>query len=198
MGTELFKGDNMNTNDYYYVGVNAEGDKVWLEKPSWDCGWYWGFGYLQTMSGNRSPSNARDISSHTHWNSSVQDSRKNAYDWFVSEFGKPTTDIFNTPVKKETGVKMCRFTNKQVWTLCELMESAYTLRTAAELYGRGGSFLSTNPLANEIKNTREVTRINSKLLPAIFAEIGKIFDEADKAKEPSKPIRGNGWVKPKK
>ena len=29
----------MNTEDYYLIGKDNEGKRVWLEKPSWDCGW---------------------------------------------------------------------------------------------------------------------------------------------------------------
>lgn len=34
------------TNKGMLLGVNKDGQKVWLSEPSWDCGWYWGFGYL--------------------------------------------------------------------------------------------------------------------------------------------------------
>ena len=88
---------------------------------------------------------------------------------------------------------MCRFTDQQLWTLCELMATAYTLRETAEVQLRGKSNYGENPCAKVIKNTREAKRINSKVLPAIFAEIGKIFDEADKAEKPSKPFQGIGW-----
>lgn len=183
----------MNTEDYYLIGKDNEGKRVWLEKPSWDCGWYWGFGYLRTMQGNREPSKARDIDSHTHWDSSVAESHKNAHDWFVDTFGKPTTDIFGNKVKAEKGTRMCRFTDQQLWTLCELMATAYTLKETADVLGHGKSNYGENPCAKVIKNTREAKRINSKVLPAIFAEIGKIFDEADKAEKPSKPFQGIGW-----
>ena len=188
----------MNTEQYYLVGTNEDNQKVWLEKPKWECGWYWGFGYLQTMSGNREPSKAKDIESHTHWDSSVHDSKKNAFDWFVSQFGKTTTDIFDSPVKREKGVKYCRFTNKQLWRLCELMDTVYTLREAAEVLGRGKSHYGENPCQDIIMSTDECDRINSKVLPAIFIEIGKIFDEADKVETPSKPIQGSGWIAPKR
>lgn len=36
---------------------NIGGEMVWLTKHSWDCGWYWGFGYI----GNRNM--------HTHFDS---------------------------------------------------------------------------------------------------------------------------------
>lgn len=189
----------MNTNDYYYLGRDIKTKrKIWLQKPSWDCGWYWGFGFLQAMQGDREPSKARDIDCHTHWDSRVAESHTNAHDWFIATFGKPTTDMWGNPNKAKKGVQMCRFTDKQVWTLCELMKTAYTLRETAEVLGRGKSNYSENPCVKVIKNTREAKRINSKVLPAIFAEIGKIFDEADKVAEPSKPIRGAGWSEPKK
>lgn len=28
---------------HYLLGINKEGKHIWLEEPSWDCGWYWGF-----------------------------------------------------------------------------------------------------------------------------------------------------------
>lgn len=32
-------------NEKIYLG-KFKGDKLWIEKHSWDCGWYWGFGYV--------------------------------------------------------------------------------------------------------------------------------------------------------
>ena len=28
-----------------FIGT-VDGEKIYLSAPSWDCGWYWGFGYL--------------------------------------------------------------------------------------------------------------------------------------------------------
>ena len=52
--------------EVYLLGRDNEGIKYWLEEPKWDCEWYWGFGYIETYSGNRKPSIAIDISSHQH------------------------------------------------------------------------------------------------------------------------------------
>jgi len=52
--------------DIYLLGVDTEGQNVWLEAPSWDCGWYWGFGYVERYTNNANPSKAKDITSHTH------------------------------------------------------------------------------------------------------------------------------------
>ena len=27
---------------HYLLGINRDGEYVWLEKESWDCDWYWG------------------------------------------------------------------------------------------------------------------------------------------------------------
>ena len=32
-----------------YLG-KLDGEKVWLEPPSWDCGWYWGYGYIHNKN----------------------------------------------------------------------------------------------------------------------------------------------------
>ena len=32
----------------YLLGKDAEGVKYWLEEASWDCNWYYGFGYIET------------------------------------------------------------------------------------------------------------------------------------------------------
>lgn len=51
----------------YLIGINEYDEKVFLEEPSWDCGWYWGFGYLETYTNNRQITRSRDICSHSHF-----------------------------------------------------------------------------------------------------------------------------------
>lgn len=53
--------------DIYLLGRDKYGTFYWLEAPSWNCGWYWGFGYVETYTNNRSPKNSKDISSHSHF-----------------------------------------------------------------------------------------------------------------------------------
>ncbi len=52
--------------DIYLLGRDNDGINYWLEAPSWDCDWYWGFGYVEPYTNNSNPSKARDISSHQH------------------------------------------------------------------------------------------------------------------------------------
>ena len=36
--------------DAYLLGKDDQGIQYWLESPSWDCDWYWGFGYVETYT----------------------------------------------------------------------------------------------------------------------------------------------------
>lgn len=58
--------------EIYLLGKDEYGTNYWLEAPSFDCGWYWGFGYVETYTNNNSPSNSKDISSHSHIDSSFK------------------------------------------------------------------------------------------------------------------------------
>lgn len=66
----------MNTLSNYptkiYIGKH-ENEKIYLTAPSWDCGWYWGFGYL----GNN----------NNHYHVDGLEKGKNMYDGFIEHFG---------------------------------------------------------------------------------------------------------------
>lgn len=65
--------------EVYLIGINEDGEKVFLEEPSWDCGWYWGFGYLETYTNNRQITRSRDIQSHSHFQDFDENSSLNPY-----------------------------------------------------------------------------------------------------------------------
>ena len=54
---ELIKKEKI--GEKYLLGINKEGQRVYLTEAKWDCKWYWGFGYI-SMPG-----------CHTHWNSEI-------------------------------------------------------------------------------------------------------------------------------
>lgn len=60
----------------YLLGV-VNGEKIYLSPPSWNCGWYWGFGYL----GNKN--------CHYHLNRINRD--KNLYEALKEHFGDTLT-----------------------------------------------------------------------------------------------------------
>ena len=141
----------------FLLGKDQEGKLRWLEAPSWDCGWYWGFGYVESYTNNENPSRAKDICEHTHFSSLFLNGEKMAYDAF-NEFFK------ETPLKED-----------EVWKLLELFQTAYTLRRSAEVFNLGGSHFTTNPCKDILKNKEMEDKINKELLPAVFKEIEKIL-----------------------
>ena len=44
----------------YLLGTDEDGIKYWLKAPSWDCDWYWGFGYIETKDSHQHANNFMD------------------------------------------------------------------------------------------------------------------------------------------
>ena len=156
--------------EHYLLGKYKDGTLFYLKKPSWDCGWYWGFGYITTYTNNKSPEKSRDISSHSHFDGLL--GKQEVYNfekqtWQLSEYAHKLSD--NKEIAKIV------LTENEDWTLCELVRTAYILKETAETLGRGGSHLTKNPCADIIKNEDEVKRINAIVLPAIFKEIENLL-----------------------
>jgi len=160
------------SKDIYLLGKNIDGEYVWLEGAKWDCNWYWGFGYIETYTNNKNPHLSRDISSHSHWDSSIigkhdyYDSEKSCFR-LSSDYVHHLND---SPKMAETTL-----TEAESWKLAELMKTFYTLREAAEMYHMGGAHVTANPCADILKNEAEEKRINEVLLPAIFKEVYKLL-----------------------
>jgi hypothetical protein len=140
------------------IGVHND-EKIYLSPPSWDCGWYWGFGYL----GNKN--------CHSHVDGLKKEGNTNLFDAFKNHFGKSLV-----------------VRDSALWTLCELFETFYTLKEAAEVLGRGGSHMSSNPCKDVIINVDEVTRINTVVLPAIFASIYELLERSQNNPQTDKQL----------
>ena len=133
-----------------------DGEKHYLVAPSWDCGWYWGYGYVQTYNKRKN-----DVELHQHFDGLFFKSSKNGYDAFKEFFDDMTVS------------------DKELWTLIELMRTIYTLKETAEILGRGGSHYTTNPCKDIIINIEEVERINKIVLPALFEQVEKLLTESE-------------------
>ena len=140
----------------YLLGIEKDGSKVYLELPTWDCGWYWGFGYIEKYYPH-----AKEQHTHTHWDNDLTGKQEN------EEYAHHLND------NKEFISTV--LTDTESWTLSELMSTFYTLREAADLFGHGGSHITNNPLKEQIKNPDTVTLINKTLLPLLFKEVDKIL-----------------------
>jgi len=130
-----------------FFGTDKQGERIYLSKPSWDCGWYWGFGYLGT----------KDM--HYH----------------LSGYQKGRNIDIHSALLED--YKLNPMIKKNLWVFCELVLTAYSLKKTAEVLGRGGSHITTNPLACIIKNEDEVKRINEVVLPKIFNKISELIEE---------------------
>jgi hypothetical protein len=127
-------------NKNIYLG-KVDNENIYLSVPSWDCDWYWGFGYL----GNK----------NCHYHLNGLNKNKNFFDAIKEHFGHSFI------IKNDT----------DVWLFCELIMTFYHLKETAEVLGRGGSHYTGNPLSELIKNEAEVKRINEIIMPKLFDQI---------------------------
>ena len=156
---ELIKGE-----ERIKFGIRkSDGATIYISKPKWDCGWYWGFGYL----GNE----------NEHYHLSAYQEKDH---FFTLEGGsfKSITEKRNICMPDALLADYDLNTNieKSIWTFCELILTAYALKETAEVLGRGGSYITTNPCAELIKNVEEAKRINKIVLPTIFDSIQKLIE----------------------
>lgn len=147
--------DIRNGEKNYFLGLNKNGDKMWLVAPSWDCGWYWGLGYIKIYQQNWMPSKARDILCSTHFDCVFP-----SYGSFIDEFN-------NTP-----------FTENEKWKIYEYMKELYILRKYSDMMHDGGAYITTGSktLKEEQKNNiKEYNRINKILIPNVWKELEAIL-----------------------
>jgi len=141
----------------YLLGKDAEGINYWLEAPSWDCDWYWGFGYIETYTNNANPSIAKDITSHSHFDSMFLNRNKCAYDAFREFF-------------KETPL-----TNAEIWELTDYMMTFYNLKSVAELFRTGYSHQTSRAKIDSLENQEQNDLVNKVWLPEVFKRIENIL-----------------------
>lgn len=142
--------------DAYFLGQDENGINYFLEQAKWDCGWYWGGGYVETYTNNGNPARSRDISSHSHFDSMFL--KGNAYDTFKAFF------------------KVTPFSDKEIWQILELMQSFYTARKYSDMLHIGGAHYTSNPAKETIQNESEYNRINKEVIPAIFDNLYDILE----------------------
>jgi hypothetical protein len=145
--------------DIYLLG-RLYNERIWLEAASWDCNWYWGFGYIESYTNDRSPANSRDINSHTHYDSTC--------------FVKDDKGNFIHLLCEVPGLTECTLTEKEQWQLSDLMKSFYTLEETSALFHTGNSHYTTVPEL-DLKNPELENHINKELLPKVFKQVYKLL-----------------------
>lgn len=170
-----------NGNYYYFLFSDENGRKYYLNHPSWDCGWYWGFGYITSFTNNRNPERSKDIASHQH---------------FDTIFDKPywltaKNDITIYPVLNP-GNRM----GEDRWQLHELFSQFYVLRQMAGFAGKKptpGMHITTSTVKHG--NLDELAaHINQNMIPVIMQ---KIISMLTPEGEPLHPVyMGSDQVNP--
>ena len=138
--------------DVYLLGT-IDGRYQWLEAPSWDCGWYWGFGYVEEYTSHMYPENSRDISCHQHMSGLLV----HGYDW----------EKWDDTV----------LSDKERWEIAELFKQFYLLKDMAEFSKNGKSNISSTtvkhgdmgPLQREI-NEEMIPRITNRIIEILTPE----------------------------
>jgi len=129
--------------------LGDSGEGVFLEKHSWDCGWYWGFGYLESRH------------SYFHFENVIP-----------NESGKNflTFDL-NYKERIDLDSKL------DGWVLMELFAQAYALKHAAELYYMGHAGIGDAKGLGIRKDREKAKEINSEL-EAVLDNIWKYVVES--------------------
>lgn len=132
------------------------GENIYLTLPTFDCDWYWGFGYL----GNKNlhfplSSYQEELATGETRNINMFDSLKRDYE---------LCDALQD--------------DKALWVFCELALTIYTLIDVAGIHNRGGSHFATNPCKDLLKSPEQYEHINFVLLPALFKEMDKVLGVA--------------------
>lgn len=145
--------------DVYLLGADKSGTYYWLEQAKFECGWYWGLGYVETYTNNKNPGWARDINSHQHFDWLFLSGPSHGFDNF-KKF------LVETPLS-----------DKEIWQLMEIMKSLYTAREYSDMIHRGGSNYTKNPCSDMIKDLGEYKRINESVIPSLLKKVYQILSE---------------------
>ena len=158
--------------DIYLLGQDESGVNYWLEAPSWDCSWYWGFGYVETYTNNSNPARSRDIQSHEHIKSSfIGQEEKYDYDKNCFVKGEYIHNIYDSSRLAKT-----TFTENEGWELSELFQQFYLLRDMADFTHREKPKCNTANTVVEHGDLKEWNKkINEVMIPSITKRIMEIL-----------------------
>ena len=146
----------------YLLGTFEDGPNFWLKEPTWDCGWYWGFGYVSTYQ------------SHQHYDGLCF----KKYEYYDHKKGCFQQGEYIHKLSDRPDVVACSLIEREQWILSDLMKMAYTLKKTAELYRQGNAHLTSHELVPQLKRPDREKEINEIELPAIFAQIEKLLTPA--------------------
>lgn len=142
--------------EFVTLGESEDFDgKVQIRRPSWDCGWYWGFGYLERWNAR-----TKDIDFHSHFDDEVLSHGQRVREYIKELFG-------DTFVIKD---------DAKVWQFLDIMKTIYTLKETAKVLERGGSNVAAVPDCRDVvMNYDEVRRINCEVIPVLIDKMYELL-----------------------
>lgn len=148
-------------------------EPVYLEGFSWDCGWYWGGGYI----GNRNFHahfdgaflNTPDIRGHVLGNFITPWSNKPQSDYVVLSNGAAVWENINVFLDN-----VPKHISYNWWRIKDLYKQFYSLKSAAETFRHGGHCTSAGRNEEEINKEME-DKINAHIGNVIIPEICKVL-----------------------
>ena len=142
-----------NGKNLYFLGVDKDGDNVYLQDISFDCGWYWGMGYVESFRPR-----AKSQNSHMHFDSL----------FLTKDLHKSFKNYFDETVLND----------REMWQLLEYMKSLYQLRKFAEMIHLHGSHITQNDFLKEnfvSIDTEYRDRINTVLIPGLWSKVVELL-----------------------
>lgn len=165
-----------------YTKKNRYGtmEPVYLEDFSWDCGWYWGGGYIENRN------------FHTHFNGcflNTPDSRGHSLGNFFDPWTKLPAHLTALDVSIiKNGASIwesldfflddAQYTERQWWRIKDLFKQFYALRAAAETFQYGGHCTSDGRNDAEI-NKDMAAKINDHIRTVIIPEVHKVLNRGE-------------------
>lgn len=142
--------------DKVFFGTRKEdGRRIYISKPTFDCSWYWSFGYL---------GNAREhyhLSSYQEKQKFIKDS-EGKYHVLTEKRNKNMVDCLSEDYDLSDTIK------ENIWAFCELAETIYSLKEIAKIYYRGGSHYTTNPSKSILQNKEKYLNTTFEVLPELL------------------------------
>lgn len=147
-----------------------DGQKIFLSSPSWDCGWYWGFGYLGNKDCHYFVECLERVENYVWYKDESDGKHKcamdvsfvNLYDGFKGHFDEGTFVVSN---------------DHDVWLLAELFSTFYKVKETCSMLRYGGAHYTNNPLKSFIVDKEYFDWLNYGLLPMLFEEIYRVLNK---------------------
>lgn len=132
--------------DKIFFGVDRNTmENIYLSKPTWDCGWYWSFGYL----GNKN--------CHYHLKDHQNNRKMNMHDCLSNDY------LLTDKIKEN------------LWSFCEQVNTVYQFKEFYEVVHRGGSHYTAHPLKEIVMDKVLAEKIAKETLPKLLQKFWDDF-----------------------